>query len=62
MFVWAGKIASDFGDPNAGTFVNRLTVDGESGVVSVVPEPATYAMMGVAALFLIVAYRRKVSA
>lgn len=61
MFVWAGKIASDFGDPNNGTFVNRLTIN-ESGIVSVIPEPASYAMLGVAALFLIVAYRRKVSA
>jgi hypothetical protein len=61
MYVWAGKIAADFGDANAGNFVNRLTVD-QSGVVSVIPEPSTYAMVGVAALFLIVAYRRKVSA
>jgi hypothetical protein len=57
MYVWAGKIAADWGDGNAGTFVNRLTVN-QSGVVSVIPEPSTYALFGFAALLLIVAYRR----
>ena len=57
MYVWAGKIASDWGDGNAGTFVNRLTVN-QSGVVSVIPEPSTYALFGFAALLFLVAYRR----
>ena len=60
MFVWAGKIASDWGDGNAGTFVNRLTVN-QSGVVSVIPEPSTYFLSGLGALLLIIAYRRKQS-
>ena len=40
---------------------NALTVD-SSGVISVVPEPSTYALCGVGALLLLVAYRRKISA
>jgi hypothetical protein len=57
MYVWAGKIASDYGDGNAGTFVNQLSVS-SNGVVSVVPEPSTYALLGLGALLLIVTYRR----
>jgi hypothetical protein len=33
-----------------------------SGVISVVPEPSTYALFGFGALLLIVAYRRKAKA
>jgi len=40
---------------------NNLTVSSD-GVISVVPEPSTYALCGVGALLLLVAYRRKISA
>jgi hypothetical protein len=40
---------------------NALNVN-SSGVISVVPEPSTYALCGVGALLLLVAYRRKISA
>jgi hypothetical protein len=40
---------------------NALNVS-SAGVVSVVPEPSTYALCGVGALLLFVAYRRKISA
>jgi len=34
-------------------------VQNTDGVISVVPEPSTYALMGIAALIFVVAYRRK---
>ena len=40
---------------------NALNVD-SAGVISVIPEPSTYALCGVGALLLFVAYRRKISA
>jgi hypothetical protein len=40
---------------------NNLTVS-SAGVISTVPEPSTYALCGVGALLLFVAYRRKISA
>jgi hypothetical protein len=42
----------------ASTTVRIQTTDG-SVSVSVVPEPSTYALMGIAMLFLVVAYRRR---
>ena len=40
---------------------NALTVDATGNIASV-PEPSTYALCGIGALLLLVAYRRKVSA
>jgi hypothetical protein len=48
----AGEVTS------AGSPVQFGTVSVANGVVSVVPEPATYALFGFGALLLIVAYRR----
>ncbi len=42
----------------AATRLTQFNISG-SGVISVVPEPSTYALLGFAALLLIVAYRRK---
>jgi hypothetical protein len=47
------------------SYINQTTigtVTQSGGVISVVPEPSTYALMGVGALLLIVAYRRKTAA
>lgn len=47
------------------SYINQSTIGvitQSGGVISVVPEPSTYAMMGVGALLLIVAYRRKTAA
>ena len=41
-----------------GGYVGSLVID-QTGNVAAVPEPATYALMGLSALVLIVAYRRK---
>jgi len=47
-----------------GTVAEKLTQFNISsaGVISVVPEPSTYALFGIGALLLIVAYRRKANA
>jgi len=45
-FVW---------DANA--YANRASID--NVVVKAIPEPSTYALMGLGALALVVAYRRK---
>ncbi|MCE9586894.1 MAG: PEP-CTERM sorting domain-containing protein [Verrucomicrobia bacterium] len=47
------------------SYTNQSTigmVTQSGGVITVVPEPSTYALMGVGALLLIVAYRRKTEA
>ena len=47
------------------SYINQTTIGAvtqSGGVISVVPEPSTYALMGVGALLLIVAYRRKTEA
>jgi PEP-CTERM motif len=41
-----------------GGYIGSLTI-GQDGSVAAVPEPATYTLMGLGALILIVAYRRK---
>ena len=47
------------------SYINQTTfgvVSQSNGVISVVPEPATYALFGFGALLLIIAYRRKQAA
>ena len=45
----------------SGTVAATIQID-SNGVVSAVPEPSTYALLGFGALLLIVAYRRKANA
>ena len=46
---------------SAATRLTQFNISG-SGVISVVPEPSTYALLGLGALVVIVAYRRKAKA
>jgi hypothetical protein len=46
---------------SAQSVVNQFGVSSD-GTIAVVPEPSTYALCGVGALLLFVAYRRKLSA
>lgn len=56
-FAWNGSSFETVGS-GASTTVTAVNT---GGTVSVVPEPSTYALMGVAALFFVVAIRRKVA-
>jgi hypothetical protein len=50
---------------NGSNYSNQTTigmVTQSGGVITVVPEPGTYALFGIGALILIVAYRRKTAA
>jgi hypothetical protein len=47
------------------SYINQTTfgvISQSGGVITVVPEPSTYALFGIGALLLIIAYRRKQSA
>jgi hypothetical protein len=48
----------NIGTGQAGTNVGVITL-GADGSVSAVPEPSTYALLGLGALLLVIAYRRK---
>ena len=54
-----------FGAPNINSRLNpNITLDGETSsftLTQAVPEPSTYALFGLGALALVVAYRRKVA-
>jgi hypothetical protein len=61
--IWAYTVQqSDPFAPNANVQTATASITGGTIAVNAVPEPSTYALMGLGALLLIVAYRRKANA
>jgi hypothetical protein len=64
--VTSSLSVQEFADNGSGSFETvgsgpsfNVSIQSTGGVVSVVPEPSTYALFGIAALLFVVAYRRK---